>query len=54
MATPVNSPPVRTPVLFFDGACNLCNGTVDWLMSMDTGEDVRLKFASLQSPQAPA
>lgn len=50
---PVSSPAVKTPVLFFDGVCNLCNATVDTLLRMDAGSDpVNLKFASLQSPQA--
>lgn len=33
-------------IVFFDGHCSLCNGTVDWLMSIDKNK--RLKFASLQ------
>ena len=52
-ATPVKAPPVDGAVLFFDGVCNLCNTTVDTLLRMDSGNHpVRLKFASLQSPQA--
>lgn len=47
-----NSSEMMTPVLFFDGVCNLCNGTVDFLIRMDKGDTVRLKFASLQSSQA--
>lgn len=45
----------ETPVLFFDGVCNLCNATISWLMSMDKHEKpdgIRLKFASLQSEPA--
>ncbi|KAL1525880.1 hypothetical protein AB1Y20_020708 [Prymnesium parvum] len=54
-AAPISAPPVRTPVLFFDGVCNLCNHTVDTLLRMDAGHHpVRLKFASLQSPAAQA
>mmetsp|Transcript_12492 Transcript_12492/g.33218 ORF Transcript_12492/g.33218 Transcript_12492/m.33218 type:complete len:156 (-) Transcript_12492:241-708(-) len=53
MSSPVSAPPLRTPILFFDGVCNLCNTTVSFLINMDKGSDpVRLKFASLQSPQA--
>lgn len=36
------------PVVLFDGVCNLCNGTVNFLIDRDTCG--RLKFASLQSP----
>ena len=34
-------------IVFFDGVCNLCNGSVDFLMKIDKNQ--RLKFASLQS-----
>ncbi len=34
-------------VILFDGVCNLCNGTVDWLLRHD--KQNRFKFASLQS-----
>ncbi len=35
------------PILLFDGVCNLCNGTVQWIIERDrTG---RVHFASLQS-----
>lgn len=37
-------------VLFFDGHCNLCNGTVDWLIRRDSRN--RLTFASLQGSTA--
>lgn len=38
------------PVLLFDGVCNLCNGTVQWIIRNDrTG---RIHFASLQSEVA--
>lgn len=36
------------PVVLFDGVCNLCNGTVRFLLRRDRGG--RLRFASLQSP----
>ena len=35
------------PVVLFDGVCNLCNGTVQFLIDHDKGE--RLRFAALQS-----
>jgi predicted DCC family thiol-disulfide oxidoreductase YuxK len=35
------------PVILFDGVCNLCNGTVDFLMKRDRKK--QLRFASLQS-----
>jgi predicted DCC family thiol-disulfide oxidoreductase YuxK len=34
-------------ILFFDGVCNLCNSSVDFLIRQDP--DSELKFASLQS-----
>jgi predicted DCC family thiol-disulfide oxidoreductase YuxK len=44
-----NSPPA---VVLFDGVCNLCNGAVNFLIDHDPHK--RLRFASLQSPQAQA
>lgn len=41
---------VTEPVLLFDGVCNLCNGTVDFLMRRDHRQVLR--FASLQSDAA--
>ena len=35
------------PVLLFDGVCNLCNSSVDFIVRHDP--DGRVKFASLQS-----
>jgi predicted DCC family thiol-disulfide oxidoreductase YuxK len=35
------------PILLFDGVCNLCNGSVRWLIAHDPAG--RLRFASLQS-----
>ena len=40
--------PPDTPVLFFDGVCNLCNGWVQFLIKRDKQQ--RFRFASLQSP----
>ncbi len=34
-------------IVFFDGVCNLCNNSVDFLMKIDKKKT--LKFASLQS-----
>lgn len=34
-------------VVLFDGVCNLCNGSVNFFLSIDRGK--RLKFASFQS-----
>jgi predicted DCC family thiol-disulfide oxidoreductase YuxK len=34
------------PILLFDGVCNLCNGSVQWLIAHDP--DARFRFASLQ------
>ncbi|WP_420458321.1 thiol-disulfide oxidoreductase DCC family protein [Neolewinella sp.] len=39
-----------TPVLFFDGVCNLCNGAVQTVLKYDRRG--QLKFASLQSELA--
>lgn len=33
-------------IVYFDGECLLCNGTVDWLMRKDSLQ--QLKFATLQ------
>lgn len=44
------SDPERPPVLFFDGLCNLCNGSVDLLLRLDRRH--RLRFASLQGRTA--
>lgn len=41
---------VTEPVLLFDGVCNLCNGTVDFLIRRDRRQVLR--FASLQSDAA--
>ncbi|MBM9501315.1 thiol-disulfide oxidoreductase DCC family protein [Leptospira sp. 201903071] len=37
----------ETPIVFFDGVCNLCNGTV--LFFLDHNPKKNLRFASLQS-----
>lgn len=39
-------------ILLFDGVCNLCNGTVNWLIDHDP--EGKLYFCSLQSEQGQA
>jgi predicted DCC family thiol-disulfide oxidoreductase YuxK len=34
-------------ILFFDGVCNLCNGTVQWIVRHDKAQQIQ--FAALQS-----
>lgn len=41
--------PHQGPILLFDGACNLCNSTVRFLIPRDPGASLR--FCSLQSPK---
>ncbi len=38
--------------ILFDGSCNLCNGSVRFIIANDP--DARFRFASLQSPAAAA
>lgn len=38
---------VESPVLLFDGVCNLCNATVNFVIDAD--REGRIRFASLQS-----
>jgi predicted DCC family thiol-disulfide oxidoreductase YuxK len=37
-------------ILFFDGVCNLCNGTVQWIVRHD--QQQHIQFAALQSDAA--
>jgi predicted DCC family thiol-disulfide oxidoreductase YuxK len=37
-------------ILFFDGVCNLCNGTVQWILRHDSKKTI--VFAALQSDSA--
>ncbi len=37
-------------IVFFDGICNLCNGSVDFLIQRD--QNAKLKFSSLQGETA--
>jgi predicted DCC family thiol-disulfide oxidoreductase YuxK len=39
-----------TPILFFDGVCHLCNGFVDFVLSVEEDEEVR--FAPIQGETA--
>ena len=43
---------VNSPVLLFDGVCNLCNASVQWVITHDTGGVFR--FAALQSAAGQA
>lgn len=36
----------QSPIVFFDGVCNLCNSTVQFIIKKDT--EKRFRFASLQ------
>ena len=40
------------PVLLFDGVCNLCTGSVQWIIERDSAGEFR--FASLQSDAGQA
>jgi predicted DCC family thiol-disulfide oxidoreductase YuxK len=46
----VESRPTETPVILFDGVCNLCTGSVRFVIERDSRRLFR--FASLQSPVA--
>ena len=41
---------VKRPVILFDGVCNLCNSTVQWVIERD--KEGRFDFATLQSDAA--
>jgi predicted DCC family thiol-disulfide oxidoreductase YuxK len=43
---------VSGPIVLFDGVCNFCNGSVNFLIDHDAGK--RLHFASLQSEAGQA
>ena len=47
--TPADEPvaPPARPVVLFDGVCNLCNGSVQFILKRDP--QCRFRFASLQS-----
>ncbi|MEO8277729.1 MAG: thiol-disulfide oxidoreductase DCC family protein [Thermoanaerobaculia bacterium] len=46
----MREPPPVAGTLLFDGVCNLCNGSVQWVIRHDP--DARFHFASLQSNAA--
>jgi len=41
---------VETPIVFFDGVCNLCNAAINFVIDRD--KKGRFRFASLQSDAA--
>lgn len=43
---------MNEPVLLFDGVCNLCNSTVQFILRWE--RQPRLRFAPLQSPEGEA
>ena len=43
---------INFPVLLFDGVCNLCNGSVQWVLRHDARAQFR--FAALQSDTGQA
>lgn len=49
-AHPADTPALANPVVLFDGVCNLCNGSVDFVLKWERVP--RLRFASLQSDEA--
>jgi predicted DCC family thiol-disulfide oxidoreductase YuxK len=44
--------PTDRPVLLFDGVCNLCTGSVRWIIERDP--EAQFRFASLQSDAGQA
>ena len=52
VADTVKAEAAEPVVVFFDGVCNLCNGTVDFIIEHD--EAGYFRFASLQSDFARA
>jgi predicted DCC family thiol-disulfide oxidoreductase YuxK len=45
---PTDPASTKDPIVLFDGVCNLCHGTVRFIIARDPG--ARIRFASLQSP----
>lgn len=43
---------IKSPLLLFDGVCNLCNASVQWVLKRD--QKGIFKFASLQSDTGQA
>lgn len=48
--TMTDTPRFRHPIVYFDGICNLCSSSVQFLIRLDP--KAKLKFASLQSDAA--
>ena len=44
---PTSQPSTVHPILLFDGVCNLCNDSVQWVIRHDPG--AKFRFVSLQS-----
>jgi predicted DCC family thiol-disulfide oxidoreductase YuxK len=40
------------PVVLFDGVCNLCNGSIQFILDHERDDRTRLRFAALQSEAA--
>ncbi len=47
---PADRPQPEAPVVLFDGVCNLCNSSVQFIIARDPS--ARLRFATLSSPAA--
>lgn len=43
---------IKSPVLLFDGVCNLCNASVQWILTHDP--QGKFRFAALQSETGQA
>jgi predicted DCC family thiol-disulfide oxidoreductase YuxK len=43
----ISTEDTRQPIVLFDGVCNLCNGSVQFILKRDS--QARFRFASLQS-----
>ncbi len=43
---------INSPILLFDGVCNLCNASVQWIITHDVRDTFR--FAALQSETGQA
>lgn len=46
----MSTPLAERPIIFFDGVCNFCNGTVNFIIRHDKKE--QFLFATLQSDKA--
>jgi predicted DCC family thiol-disulfide oxidoreductase YuxK len=48
----IKNSPLEHPVLLFDGVCNLCNASVQWILLRD--HKAKFRFAALQSETGQA